>query len=123
MGPAPTGEPIKRSAGHYRVTLLPTCDLAQQAAKTVDLEVWLPSQGKYYEVSSCSNCEDFQARRGKIRYRPEPGAKPELIHTLNGSGVATSRLFAALLENNQRPDGSVVLPEPLRDYVGEDVLK
>lgn len=108
---------------HYRVTLLPTCDLAQQAAKTVDLEVWLPSQGKYYEVSSCSNCEDFQARRGKIRYRPEPGAKPELIHTLNGSGVATSRLFAALLENNQRPDGSVVLPEPLRDYVGEDVLK
>ncbi|MCR4404745.1 MAG: serine--tRNA ligase [Candidatus Acetothermia bacterium] len=108
---------------HYRVTLLPTCDLAQQAAKTVDLEVWLPSQGKYYEVSSCSNCEDYQARRGNIRYRPEPGAKPEFVHMLNGSGVATSRLFAAILENNQQPDGSVVLPEPLRDYVGADVLK
>jgi seryl-tRNA synthetase len=108
---------------HYRVTLLPTCDLAQQAAKTVDLEVWLPSQGKYYEVSSCSNCEDFQARRGNIRYRPEPEAKPEFVHMLNGSGVATSRLFAAILENNQQPDGSVIVPEPLRDYVGADVLK
>lgn len=108
---------------HYRVTLLPSCDLAQQAAKTVDLEVWLPSQGKYYEVSSCSNCEDFQARRGNIRYRPEPGAKPEFVHTLNGSGVATSRLFAAILENNQRRDGSVVVPEPLRDYLGTDVLR
>lgn len=108
---------------HYRVTLLPTCDLAQQAAKTIDLEVWLPSQGKYYEVSSCSNCEAFQARRGNIRYRPEPGAKPEFVHTLNGSGVATSRLFAAILENNQREDGSVVIPEPLRDYLGTDVLR
>lgn len=107
---------------HYRVTLLPTCDLAQQAAKTIDLEVWLPSQGRYYEVSSCSNCEDFQARRGNIRYRPGPGAKPEFVHTLNGSGVATSRLFAALLENNQQEDGSVLIPEPLRDYVGADVL-
>ena len=107
---------------HYRVTLLPTCDLAQQSAKTIDIEVWLPSQGKYYEVSSCSNCEDFQARRGKIRYRPEPGVKPQFVHMLNGSGVATPRLFAAILENNQRPDGSVVIPEPLRDYVGTDVL-
>ncbi|MGQ9478336.1 MAG: serine--tRNA ligase [Candidatus Bipolaricaulia bacterium] len=107
---------------HYRVTLLPTCDLAQQAAKTIDLEVFLPSQGRYYEVSSCSNCEDFQARRGNIRYRPGPGAKPEFVHTLNGSGVATSRLFAAILENNQRPDGSVLIPEPLRDYVSTDVL-
>jgi seryl-tRNA synthetase len=108
---------------HYRVTLLPTCDLAQQAAKTVDLEVWLPSQGKYYEVSSCSNCEDFQARRGNIRYRPEPKARPEFVHTLNGSGVATSRLFAAILENNQQRDGSVMLPEPLREYVGADILR
>jgi seryl-tRNA synthetase len=108
---------------HYRVTLLPTCDLAQQAAKTVDLEVWLPSQGKYYEVSSCSNCEDFQARRGNIRYRPSREAKPEFVHMLNGSGVATSRLFAAILENNQQPDGSVLVPEPLRDYVGADVLR
>jgi len=108
---------------HYRVTLLPTCDLAQQSAKTVDLEVWLPSQGKYYEVSSCSNCEDFQARRGNIRYRPEPEAKPQYVHMLNGSGVATSRLFAAILENNQQKDGSVIVPEPLRDYVGADVLR
>ncbi|MFQ6118007.1 MAG: serine--tRNA ligase, partial [Candidatus Bipolaricaulia bacterium] len=114
---------LKELGLHYRVTLLPTCDLAQQAAKTVDLEVWLPSQGKYYEVSSCSNCEDFQARRGNIRYRPAPEAKPEFVHLLNGSGVATSRLFAAILENNQRKDGSVIVPEPLRDYVGADVLR
>jgi len=114
---------LKELGLHYRVTLLPTCDLAQQATKTVDLEVWLPSQGKYYEVSSCSNCEDFQARRGNIRYRPEPEAKPEFVHMLNGSGVATSRLFAAILENNQQTDGSVIVPEPLRDYVGTDVLR
>jgi len=114
---------LKELGLHYRVTLLPTCDLAQQAAKTVDLEVWLPSQGRYYEVSSCSNCEDFQARRGNIRYRPAPEAKPEFVHLLNGSGVATSRLFAAILENNQQKDGSVIVPEPLRDYVGTDVLK
>ena len=114
---------LKELGLHYRVTLLPTCDLAQQATKTVDLEVWLPSQGQYYEVSSCSNCEDFQARRGNIRYRPAPEAKPEFVHMLNGSGVATSRLFAAILENNQQPDGSVIVPEPLRDYVGTDVLR
>ncbi len=116
-------EVLKKLDLHYRVTLLPTCDLAQQSAKTVDLEVWLPSQGQYYEVSSCSNCEDFQARRGNIRYRPEPEAKPEFVHMLNGSGLATSRLFAAILENNQQKDGSVVVPEPLRDYVGTDLLR
>ncbi len=108
---------------HYRVTLLPTCDLAQQSAKTIDLEVWIPSQGRYYEVSSCSNCEDFQARRGNIRFRREKNAKPEFVHMLNGSGLATSRLFAAILETNQQKDGSIVVPEPLRDYMGADVIR
>ncbi len=107
---------------HYRVVLLPTGDLGFQASKTYDLEVWLPSQGRYYEVSSCSNCEAFQGRRGEIRYRPAPGAKLEFVHTLNGSGLATSRLFAAILENNQRPDGSVVVPAVLHDGVGTDVI-
>jgi len=103
---------------HYRVMLLPTQDLAQQSAKTIDIEVWLPGQGRYYEVSSCSNCEAYQARRGKIRYRPAEGGKPEFVHTLNGSGLATSRLFAAILEQNQREDGSVVLPEVLAERLG-----
>jgi seryl-tRNA synthetase len=108
---------------HYRVTLLPTGDMAAQSAKTYDLEVWIPSQNRYYEVSSCSNCTDYQARRGDIRYRPAPGAKPRYVHMLNGSGLATSRLMVALLETNQRPDGSVVVPEALRDYVGTDVIR
>lgn len=107
---------------HYRVALLPSCDLAQQSAKTIDLEVWIPSQNRYYEVSSISNCEDFQARRGNIRFRREKTSKPEYVHTLNGSGLATSRLFVALVENNQQPDGSVTIPEPLREYVGTDRL-
>lgn len=107
---------------HYRVTLLPTCDLAQQSAKTIDLEVWIPSQGRYYEVSSCSNCEDFQARRGNMRFRREKTAKPEFVHMLNGSGLATSRLFAAILENNQQKDGSIIIPKPLRDYVGTNMI-
>jgi seryl-tRNA synthetase len=102
---------------HYRVALLSTEDMAQQAAKTVDLEVYLPGQGRYYEVSSCSNCEDFQARRGSIRFRPEPKAKPQFVHTLNGSGLATSRLMAAILENNQQPDGRVRIPEVLQPMV------
>jgi seryl-tRNA synthetase len=102
---------------HYRVALLSTEDMAQQAAKTVDLEVYLPGQGRYYEVSSCSNCEDFQARRGSIRFRPGPKAKPQFVHTLNGSGLATSRLMAAILENNQRPDGRVRIPEVLQPMV------
>ncbi|RLE29870.1 serine--tRNA ligase [Candidatus Acetothermia bacterium] len=108
---------------HYRVVLLPSQDLAQQSAKTIDLEVWLPGQGRYYEVSSCSNCEAYQARRGNIRFRPAAGGKPEFVHTLNGSGVATSRLFAALLEQNQRPDGSVALPPLLAELVGVEVLR
>jgi seryl-tRNA synthetase len=108
---------------HYRAALLPSCDMGLAAAKTVDLEVWIPSQNRYYEVSSVSNCEDFQARRGNIRYRPNKEAKPQFVHMLNGSGLATSRLFIAIIENNQQPDGSVIIPEPLRDYVGTDRLK
>lgn len=107
---------------HYRVALLPTQDLAQQATKTVDLEVYLPGQGRYYEVSSCSNCEDFQARRGNMRYRPTEGEKPVYVHTLNGSGLATTRLMAAILENNQTPDGRVLIPEVLQEMVGEEFL-
>ncbi len=107
---------------HYRVVLLTTQDMAQQAAKTVDLEVYLPGQGRYYEVSSCSNCEAFQARRGNIRYRPGPKEKPQFVHTLNGSGLATSRLMAAILENNQGEDGSVQIPEVLQSMVGAETL-
>jgi seryl-tRNA synthetase len=114
---------LKELGLHYRAALLPSCDMGLAAAKTVDLEVWIPSQNRYYEVSSVSNCEDFQARRGNIRYRPSKDAKPQFVHMLNGSGLATSRLFIAILENNQQPDGSVIIPEPLRDYVGTDRLK
>ncbi|MCD6541270.1 serine--tRNA ligase [Candidatus Bipolaricaulota bacterium] len=113
---------LQRLGLHYRVTLLPADDLAHQSAKTIDLEVWLPGQGRYYEVSSCSNCEDFQARRGNIRFRPSTGGKPRFVHTLNGSGLATSRLFAAILEQNQRPDGTVALPEVLAERLGIEVL-
>jgi seryl-tRNA synthetase len=107
---------------HYRVALLPTQDMAQQASKTVDLEVYLPGQGRYYEVSSCSNCEAFQARRGNIRYRPGAGEKPAFVHTLNGSGVATSRLMAAIFENNQTADGRIRIPKVLQAAVGADAL-
>jgi seryl-tRNA synthetase len=107
---------------HYRVVLLSSGDMAQQAAKTIDLEVYLPTQGRYYEVSSCSNCEAFQARRGQIRYRPAPKARPEFVHTLNGSGLATSRLVAAILENNQTEDGRVRVPSVLQPALGVEVL-
>lgn len=107
---------------HYRVTLLPASDLAFQSAKTIDVEVWLPGQGGFYEVSSCSNCEDFQARRGSVRFRPKEGGKPRYVHTLNGSGLATSRLFAAILEQNQRRDGTVVLPKVLAEILDREVL-
>jgi seryl-tRNA synthetase len=111
-------EAVLRALGlHYRVTLLATEDMAQQAAKTVDLEVYLPAQRQYYEVSSCSNCEAFQARRGNIRYRSEPTAKPRFVHTLNGSGLATSRLMAAILENNQLEDGRIRVPEVLQSTI------
>jgi len=102
----------------YRVVLLSTGDMGFSSAKTYDLEVWMPSYQEYKEISSCSNCEDFQARRANIRYRPGPKEKPQYVHTLNGSGVAVGRTVAAILENYQQEDGSVVIPEVLRPYMG-----
>ncbi|WP_242245796.1 serine--tRNA ligase [Bacillus cereus group sp. BfR-BA-01523] len=102
----------------YRVIVLCTADIAFPAAKTYDIEVWLPSYGGYREISSCSNCEDFQARRASIRFRRTPGAKPEFVHTLNGSGLAIGRTVAAILENYQQEDGSIIIPEVLRPYMG-----
>ncbi len=101
----------------YRVVQLCAGDLGFSSAKTYDLEVWLPSSNTYREISSCSNFEDFQARRANIRFRREAGAKPEFVHTLNGSGLAVGRTVAAILENYQQPDGSVVVPEVLRPYM------
>jgi seryl-tRNA synthetase len=101
----------------YRVVSLCTGDLGFAAAKTYDVEVWLPSQETYREISSCSNCEDFQARRAEIRYRPADGGKPRLVHTLNGSGLAIGRTIVALLENYQQADGSVTIPDALRPYM------
>ena len=102
----------------YRKLLMCTADLGFTAAKKYDLEVWMPTQSMYREISSCSNFEDFQARRANIRFRREQGAKPEYVHTLNGSGLAIGRTVAAILENFQQPDGSVVIPEVLRPYMG-----
>jgi seryl-tRNA synthetase len=102
----------------YRVIALCTADLGFSSAKTYDLEVWLPSYNNYREISSCSNFEDFQARRANIRYRPNPKAKPQFVHTLNGSGLAVGRTVAAILENYQQEDGSVIIPEVLRPYMG-----
>ncbi|NLW46700.1 MAG: serine--tRNA ligase [Firmicutes bacterium] len=106
----------------YRVMLLCSGDQGFSAAKCYDLEVWLPSFNTYREISSCSNFEDFQARRANIRYRPAAGAKPEFVHTLNGSGVAIGRTVAAILENYQNEDGSVTVPEALRPYLGVEKL-
>ncbi len=103
---------------HYRRVLLCAGDMSFSSAKTYDLEVWLPSQGCFREISSCSNFEEFQARRANIRYRPAGGGKPRLVHTLNGSGLAVGRTFVALLEQFQRPDGSVGIPGVLRPYCG-----
>ena len=102
----------------YRVMSLCTGDMGFQSSKTYDLEVWLPGQGRYREISSCSNCEDFQARRASLRYRPKGGGKPRFLHSLNGSGLAIGRALIAVLENNQQADGSVVIPEVLRPYMG-----
>ncbi|SHK57617.1 serine--tRNA ligase [Thermocrinis minervae] len=106
----------------YRVVLLCTGDLGFSSAKTYDIEVWFPSQGKYREISSCSNCEDFQARRMNTRYM-DKNKKLRYVHTLNGSGLAVGRTLAAILENYQQEDGSVVVPEVLRDYLKTDVIK
>lgn len=111
-------EPLRRLGLPYRVVALCAGDLGLIAAKTYDVEVWLPSAGRYREISSCSNFEDYQARRADLRYRPAEGAKAELVHTLNGSGVAVGRTVAAILENFQQPDGSVRLPEALVPYMG-----
>jgi seryl-tRNA synthetase len=102
----------------YRVTMMCTGDVGFSAAKKYDLEVWMPSYNRYVEISSCSNFEAFQARRADIKFRPAPGAKAEFVHTLNGSGLAVGRTIAALLENWQQADGSVVIPERLRPFMG-----
>ncbi len=111
-------EVLRRLELPYRVVTLCTGDTGFSSAKTYDIEVWMPSYDRFVEISSCSNFEAFQARRAEIRFRPEPGAKPEYVHTLNGSGVAVGRTVAAILENYQEADGSVTIPEVLRSYMG-----
>jgi seryl-tRNA synthetase len=111
-------EVLKRLELPYRVVDLCTGDIGFSAARTFDIEVWLPGQQAYREISSCSNFRDFQARRAGIRYRPEEGAKPEYVHTLNGSGLAVGRTLVAILENYQQQDGSVLVPAALRPYMG-----
>jgi len=110
-------EVLKRLGLAYRVIVLCTGDIGFSASKTYDIEVWLPGQNRYREISSCSNFEDFQARRGNIRYKPTGTKKTELVHTLNGSGLAVGRTVVAILENFQQPDGSVIIPEALRKYM------
>jgi seryl-tRNA synthetase len=105
---------------HYRVVTLCAADMGFSSAKTYDIEVWLPGQGLFREISSCSNFESFQARRANIRFRPEGKGKTEFVHTLNGSGLAVGRTWVAIVENYQQADGSVVIPEVLRPYVGTD---
>ncbi len=111
------GEILERLGLHYRVVTLCTGDLGFSSAKTYDLEVWLPGQNAYREISSCSNFEDFQARRANIRFRPNPKSKVEFVHTLNGSGLAVGRTWVAIVENYQQADGSVVIPAVLRPYM------
>jgi seryl-tRNA synthetase len=111
-------EVLRRLQIHYRVVALCTGDLGFSAAKTYDIEVWLPGQGGYKEISSCSNFEAFQARRASIRFRREGKKGTELVHTLNGSGLAVGRTVVAILENYQQEDGSVIIPKPLRPYMG-----
>ena len=112
-------EDVLRELGlPYRVVLLCTGDMGFTSAKTYDIEVWMPAQNTYREISSCSNCLDFQARRANIKFRREPKAKPEFVHTLNGSGLAVGRTFAAILENFQQADGSIVVPKVLVPYMG-----
>jgi seryl-tRNA synthetase len=114
---------LRRLGLAYRVLLMATRDMGFVQAKKYDLEVWAPGVERWLEVSSCSNFRDYQARRMAIRHRPAPGAKPELVHTLNGSGLALARVVAAILETYQQPDGSVVVPEPLRGTLGTDVIR
>lgn len=116
-------EILKRLKIPYRVVRLSAGDLGFSSAMTYDVEVWMPSYGRYVEISSCSNFEDYQARRGNIRFKRDKDTKPEFVHTLNGSGLAVGRTVAAILENYQQEDGSVVVPEVLRPYMGCDVIK
>ncbi|MCI0671618.1 MAG: serine--tRNA ligase [Myxococcaceae bacterium] len=111
-------EVLRRLGLHHRVVLLCTGDMGFSAAKTYDIEVWLPAQGTYREISSCSTFGDYQARRARIRFRAKPEARPQLVHTLNGSGLAVGRTLVAILENYQREDGVVVLPDALVPYMG-----
>jgi seryl-tRNA synthetase len=113
---------LQRLGLAYRVLLMSTREMGFTQARKYDLEVWSPGVERWLEVSSCSNFRDYQARRMAIRYRPEPGAKPELVHTLNGSGLALPRIVAALLETYQRPNGSIEIPEPLQAYLGRDAI-
>jgi len=113
---------LQRLGLAYRVLLMATREMGFTQARKYDLEVWAPGVERWLEVSSCSNFGDFQARRMAIRYRPEPGAKPELVHTLNGSGLALARIVAALLETYQQADGSVTVPDVLRPYLGRDTI-
>jgi seryl-tRNA synthetase len=111
---------LQRLGLPYRVMTLCTADMGFSSAKTYDIEVWLPGQGLFREISSCSNFESFQARRANIRFRPEGKGKTEFVHTLNGSGLAVGRTWLAILENYQQADGTVLIPEPLRAYVGAE---
>lgn len=116
-------EVLKRLGLHYRVSCLCTGDLGFHSRKTYDLEVWLPGQGCYREISSCSNFGDYQARRARIRYRTEPSSKSKLVHTLNGSALAIGRTMVAIFEQLQQADGSVVIPEVLRPFMGCEVIR
>ena len=111
-------EVLKRLELPYRTVVLCTGDMGFSSAKTYDIEVWLPSQKTYREISSCSNCEAFQARRANIKFRPDGTGKAEHLHTLNGSGLAVGRTLIAVLENYQQKDGSVVIPAALRPFMG-----
>jgi seryl-tRNA synthetase len=111
-------EVLRRLELPFRVVVLCAGDLGFSAAKTYDIEVWLPGQGAYREISSCSNCEEFQARRANIRFRRASKGKPLFVHTLNGSGLAVGRTLVAVLENYQQSDGTVVVPAVLRPYMG-----
>jgi seryl-tRNA synthetase len=113
-------EVLQKLGLHYRVVVLAAGDMGAASAKTYDIEVWLPGQQLYREISSCSNFESYQARRANIRYRPEGKNKAELVHTLNGSGLAVGRTWVAIIENYQQADGSVVIPEVLRPYIGAE---
>lgn len=114
---------LQRLGLHYRIVELCTADLSFAAAKCYDLEVWAPGMDLYLEVSSCSNFEDFQSRRASIRYRPQKGAKPQFLHTLNGSGLALPRTVIAIMETYQQPDGSIRVPDVLVKYMGTDVIR